>query len=363
MEWDWIKAFLRDHVPAVWRVCHAMSAKMALWVLLSFVAIGLLQTVLAYEAGVLAVDALPSDVADARRRRRLRRFFLGLGLALFVMTAVIGFLNDATQKVAEIREQHLGDSVSILLGAAQKNEAFLESLASANLPIAKQNQLSEIEKANKKAIAIGSFALRKKAPGDADVQAPAATAPVEMPSSPQSTTISSQAATGSTDVLSSLPGVGGNTPPATDAQSKEPKPVQYVMELDSLSADSVNRQESWKFFASVNGEKGFCDIDWTVKANKETISLRDDRYASVCPVHDVPLSGEIRLYVETYASMSGKMSVINYKGYLRGGGDDIVTRDGVLLQAKGQATTAQDFTLRLTGARGLFELKGRIRQK
>jgi len=69
------------------------------------VAIGIFQTLVAWESGYLAVVALPKEEATAKRRKKHKIFFIFLAVSLFFLTFVVGVLNDRSQRKEEGRAE------------------------------------------------------------------------------------------------------------------------------------------------------------------------------------------------------------------------------------------------------------------
>jgi hypothetical protein len=68
-----------------------------------FVAIGLFQTLVAWESGYLAVIALPKEDATPTRKLKHKLSFALLAVCLFALTLTVGVLNDKSQHKEEER--------------------------------------------------------------------------------------------------------------------------------------------------------------------------------------------------------------------------------------------------------------------
>lgn len=161
MDWDYFAALLRVHAAHLWRLLHWGRQHSAALSLLFFVLIGVAQVALAYEAGVLAVKALPQEVADERARKRYQRFFLYVGFALLFFTVTIGFLTDKRQSDADKKTQYaqenlrnlksnLGDVLSLVTYSTNKISGLQRSMPS-SLTAPQRLSLREAEAANAKA--------------------------------------------------------------------------------------------------------------------------------------------------------------------------------------------------------------------
>ncbi len=182
MNWPWLSSFFYTHAHPVWRLAHGMHAHIAVWVLIFFVVIGLLQTLLAYEAGKLAVMALPNEVANRAQRRRYLRFFRFLGWSLFLVTIVIGLFNDKNQSDADAKSEHavlaqeraehtLGDVVSLLRESQVSLNNLRDSGNTAQLSPAQRRQLEATQ-------AIVTRAIQTATVGTASQNAQPQTPPV-----------------------------------------------------------------------------------------------------------------------------------------------------------------------------------------
>jgi hypothetical protein len=104
MQWNWLSGPLRTHTYShwLWSLLHSVHQHIAGWLLGGFVVVGVLQIVLAFDAGYLTVKALPAEVPLWQKRFHKGLFILA-GMVLLVGTVMVGLLNDRAQSDADLR--------------------------------------------------------------------------------------------------------------------------------------------------------------------------------------------------------------------------------------------------------------------
>ena len=304
-------------------------------IFLCFVAIGVLQTVLAYEAGVLAVKALPKEAIDAPTQKRYIRFFVALGVALCLLTVTIGWFNDRTQQESDLLAHKTSDDVeavsvdvrSIAQAIKTSVTPLLNQKVFEGLPKDVQTSTLRLHKEAEDLVALASKTRTNiQSPPTASTRPQAVTSPRQQPAPPvvQPQSTSSGVRNDQYAVASvappntSEPAVSSTTnqPPSSNTPVASPAPTAFI-QLEKLGIDSANRRHPWNFIAWLN-DNYICD------AHDVASSDSGDQFdlTKVCKPYPLPQTGTWSLSAQV-DGVGGKSRLLNCEGVIIGRALDI----------------------------------------